>query len=852
MSLRGRAIFGIRVSMLFHLYLRRLRLHTSQELLAGMGIAVGVALVFGVLLANTSILGATEDTVHGVVGSARLELAARSSQGFDEGLAERVRRLPGVQAAAPALQESAALVGPKGLMPVEIVGVTPSVVTLGGSITQGSGVGPSLIAAGLGLPTAVAHAIGARPEHEVTVLADGLSHRFDVTAVVGAETLGAAAESPIAVTLMSGAQRLTGRQGRVTQVFVQPVAGQDKMVEGELRRLAAGRLNVAPADQELRLLRAIAKPSGQATTMFALIGAIVGFLFTFNAMLLTVPERRRYIADMRMQGYDRRQMVLILGFEAAVLGVVASAAGVVLGYVLSRALFHSIPLYLAFAFPIGNQQPIPVVLVVLALTCGTLATVMASLVPAIDLRRGRPRDAVIRGSEGAAEGIGSKATLACAIAGLLLVVGTTATVLLTPGSSLAGGVLLAVATVLVIPGVFAAVAHGLAAASELVRNSALVLAIRELRTISLPVVALAAVGAVAVYGSIAVDGARRDLVAGLDSNFDEFLSTADVWVTTGGNDLTTNSFRPGGLQSRLARLPAVSAVRAYRGGLMDVGTRRMWIAARPAADRSIFPASQLLSGSLSAAYKQIRAGGAAAVSIGFAAEHRLRVGDTFSLPSPSGVHPFKVAAIITNVGWPPGAIFLNARDYSRDWESSEPTALEVDFKPGVTPAAGKREVDRLLAGRPGLGLQTRGEREALYKADSRQGVTALSQISILLLIAAGLAVASALSATIWRRRPELAALKVQGYGRAQLWRALLCESAIVLGFGCAVGALFGAYGHVLATRWLRLTTGFEARFSLGTPHMLTDVLLVGGIGLLIVALPGLAAARVSPRLALHE
>ncbi len=48
-------IFGIRLSMLLFLYRRRLRAHPAGELLAGAGVAIGVALVFGVLLANASL-----------------------------------------------------------------------------------------------------------------------------------------------------------------------------------------------------------------------------------------------------------------------------------------------------------------------------------------------------------------------------------------------------------------------------------------------------------------------------------------------------------------------------------------------------------------------------------------------------------------------------------------------------------------------------------------------------------------------------------------------------------------------------------------------------------------------------
>jgi putative ABC transport system permease protein len=848
-----RSIFGIRVSMLAHLYRRRLRLHTAQELLAGAGIAVGVGLVFGVLLANASLLGATEDTVHGVIGAARLQMAARSNAGFDQRLADRVRTLPGVQTSAAVLQESATVVGSHGRAHVQIVGVTPALVTLGGSIPQHIGAGPSLVGEGVALPSTIAKAIGARPEQTVSVLANGSAHPTRVSIVAGTNTLGAAADSPIVVTLIGEAQRLTGKPGRVTQAFVRPSSGEDKLVEDELRRLAGGRLNVVPADNELTLLRQIAKPSGQATTMFALIGGMVGFLFTFNAMLLTVPERRRYVADLRMQGYDWRQVLVILGFDALVLGLSASLLGVLLGYLTSRAVFHSVPVYLAFAFPIGNEQVVRLPLVLLAIGCGTLATLLASLLPIADLRPTRVRDEILRSADDTAAGaIGNALAVGLGIAGLVLIAASTVVAVLSPRFSLVGGVVLALATVLVIPSVFVVVARALRWASERASSSALVLTARELRTAGLPVVALAAVGALALYGSVAVEGARRDLLSGLDTNFREYLGTADLWITTGGNDLTTNSFQAGALSATLRRLPQVSTVRAYRGQLLDIGDRRMWLIGRPATDRTIVPPSQLLQGQLALADAHLREGGWAAISTGFAGEHHLHVGNTFVLPSPSGGQPLKVAAIVTNVGWPPGAIILNSSDYARYWQSPAQSALEVDLRPGVSTTAGKLAVQTVLASHPGLAVQTRQGREAQYKANSRQAVVTLGEISTLLLIAAAFAVASALSASIWRRRPQLASLKVQGYDRHQLWRALLLESTVVLGVGCVVGAALGVYGHALATRWLTLSTGFQARFSPAVPQMLLDLLLVAGIGLLVIAVPGLAAARVSARLALQE
>src|SRR5260370_40177137 len=86
---------------LFYFYSKRLRIHAVQELLAGVGVAIGVALVFAVTVANSSITSSASDVVRTVIGPADLQLHARGPNGFDEHLLARVEHLPGVQQAAP-------------------------------------------------------------------------------------------------------------------------------------------------------------------------------------------------------------------------------------------------------------------------------------------------------------------------------------------------------------------------------------------------------------------------------------------------------------------------------------------------------------------------------------------------------------------------------------------------------------------------------------------------------------------------------------------------------------------------------------------------------------------------------
>jgi putative ABC transport system permease protein len=845
-------IFGLRISALVDLYRWRLSNHRAQELMAGLGIAIGVALLFGVLVANSSLIGSASELVHGVTGKARFQLLARSPEGFEQRIAKQVSRLPGVKIAAPLLRVNAVVIGAKGRESVQLIGVAGSEISLEGSATRNLGSGALIVAGGLGLPSGVAERIGAQASQHVTVLSAGDSHRVEVRAVLGSQTVGPVSNSPIVVGLLGFAQEITGKLRRINQVLVEPKRGDEALVQRELSRIAAGRLDLEPADRELPVLRAAAQPTAQSTTLFAAISAMVGFLLALNAMLLTVPERRRFVAEMRQQGFGPRQVLVILLSQAIMLGAAASLVGIALGDLLSRTLFHQAPSYLTSAFPIGTQPVIPFTTVLLAFSSGILATVLASMLPLLDLRRGRRADAVLHETGEAGQSISSRSVISFGLLGVVLLVAVTISVLLEPGLSILGGVVLALATFCLIPAMFVLVISLLKPLSERIKGSMLALAVVELEATATRSIALAGVAALTLYGMVAIQGARTDLLSGLDSALVQYLDTADIWVTTDNNFLTINTFHANGMVSAIAREPGIASVREYQGELLDVGTRRLWIRARPRGDSALIQASQLLDGDIARATQLIRSGGWAAVSNGFASERGLRVGSSFTLPSPSGAAPLRVAAITTNVGWAPGAITLNDNDYRKYWQAGDPTAIEVNLKSGISPLAGKHMVESALDRRPGLRVETLAERKVRYEESARQGIRSLSDISLLLLIATSLAIASALSAAIWQRRARLASLKSHGFDSRQLWRSLLLESTILLAVGCLDGAILGIYGHALASRWLKLSVGFPAPFSLGFGLVLLTLAGIICLALAVIALPGLAASRVPPRAGFQE
>jgi putative ABC transport system permease protein len=155
---------------------------------------------------------------------------------------------------------------------------------------------------------------------------------------------------------------------------------------------------------------------------------------------------------------------------------------------------------------------------------------------------------------------------------------------------------------------------------------------------------------------------------------------------------------------------------------------------------------------------------------------------------------------------------------------------------------------------PTTGLQVKTTPQAVAAAHGivRDGLARLRQISTLLLIAAAVAIAVAMIATIRDRRPQLAAYAIEGWSRAALWRALMAETAIILLAGCLAGVAAGTYGHYLLGRWLEQTTSFPAPWSWSLGAMVPVCALLAGVALLVTAVPGYFAAQPRGRLAVDR
>ena len=831
------------------LYRVRLRARIMQECLAVVGIAAGVALLFASQVASTSLQSSVSQLSRGIVGRATLQLVARDPHGFPEGMLRRVRHVPGVQVAAPVLEVSANATGPKGSESVELIGADSTLSKLGGSLVRRTGLSPFGGIGAVVLPAPLARTIGVTKfGREVRLQIAGHTEYAPLYAQLHKRQIGSLISSPIAIAPLSYVQEMSGLSARVSRILVVPAAGSATRVRVALRTLAAGRLNVESADSEERIFVEAAAVSNQSTALFSAVSALVGFLFAFNATLLTVPQRRRLIADLRRDGYTPGTVVAVLLIDALVLGLIACVLGLALGDELSIHFFHSEPAFFSLAFPVGSQRVVTPRIVVIAAGGGMLASVVAVLSPMRDILSRDPLAAIT--SESASRG--PRSVGRAALAGLLAFAAGTALLLAAPDDATPGMVLLVAALLLELPIALSATLALVKRLAGTIVSPVPHVAVMELSAGRARAVAITATGAIAVFGSVAIRGAHGDLLAGLENTAHQTNASTDVWVAPSGayNLLDTAPFTPRRL-SELRRLSGVRAINLYRGGLLDYGVRRTLVIAPSPASTPLLPADQIVQGDARMAEGRVRGGGWLVLSKALAAEHHLHIGDAFVLPSPDPM-TFRVAALSTNIAWAPGAVIMNAADYARAWGSEDVSAYSILLSGGASPRLVVHEIARALGPSSGLTVQTAAQRIAAQQALDRGALSRLTQISTLISVFAVLAMAAAMGAMIWQRRPRLAKLRLEGLARAELWRMILLESLLLVGVGSLSGAIFGVYGQQLADRALSSVIDFPVVYSLAPLTALGSLLLVTATALAILAIPGYFAASVPAALALQE
>jgi len=831
--------------------------HKVRYGLTALAVLLGVSFMSATLVLTDTIARSFDGLYSSIYQST--DAIVRGAQAYDPGasftsqrepidasLVRTVKAVPGVDAVAVGIEGYAQLVGSDG----KAIGTaTNGPPTLGEAWIDVKALNPLELLPGGRAPRASdeivvdKHSADVGHLHvgdRVLVLTKLAPARFTIT---GIATWGSA-DSPLGASIAAftpaTAARVLGQPGKVDQIDVQATPGvsRNTLVQRVQAAIHTPGVEVVSGQAVTREGQdAVHQALGFFNTVlmvFALIALFVGSFLIFNTFTIVVAQRMRELALLRAVGASRAQVTASVLGEACVIGIVASAGGLVVGLGLAGALKALLDA-LGIAIP-ATGLVLAARTVVVCLALGTGVTVLSALLPARRAARVAPVavlqevgiDAAPRLAARVLGGVGTSA-IGAAVLGTGLFASVPARVAFVGGGAAVLFVGLALLGPLVARPASAAIGAPLAwrsvpgtlARHNALRNPARTSATASALMVGVAVVALMNVVAASTKASIndVVNRAMR----------------ADYVVSSGGVAGGSSGFSPD-LARSLAQLPQVSAVTGVSGGMARLyGSPTTILAADPRHVDDLFDVG-VTAGNLGRMTAQ-----GIAVSTQAAADHHLRLDSAVRVTFPTtGVRVFHVEAI------------YSARQMAGDYVLTVAAArqnfpLNLDFQiyvkvaPGVTPAAGRSAVEGVIAHYPNATLMDQAQFKANQSAQVDQMLNLVYGLLALALLIALIGIANTLALSVYERTHELGLLRAVGMTRRQLRATVRAESLVIslLGAleGLVVGTLLG-WAMVAALRSSGITS-----LSIPFTRLVAVALLAGVAGIAAGAAPGRRAAR---------
>jgi putative ABC transport system permease protein len=792
----------------------------GRAALSVLGIALGVALGYGVYLVNRAAVEELAAAVRGLAGEADLEVRGGRG-GFSESLYPAIAKLPGVASVNPSLELDAGIAGTE--RSIRVIGID--------ALRERR---PELLA-----PDTVLLSTAAAELMKGNRLRLVVGHRAVELQVAGVVNL----KGVEVLTDIATAQWRLDRLGQLNRLDIRLSRGVEREV---VRTQIAGLL---PPGVHVASVEALEQASSYPSRAYrvnlnvlAMVALFTGGFLVFSAQALEVARRRAEHALLRVLGLQRRGIARLVLLEAAGLGMLGGLLGVALGYALAVVAVRASGADLGAGMfrGLAPQLQFSWIAALFYGLCGILVAVAGALLPALDAAHTPPARALKAGDEQ-----NLFARVSSPWPGVALLLAGAAAAQLGPvgglplyGYAAIGCVL--IGSIALMPRLSQAVLDAL----PLPRSPGLALALAQLRGAP----GQAAVSLAAIVASFSLMAAMAIMVASFRQSVDDWLNMvlpAELYFRT-SHAGDTGYLEPG-FDDRVRALPQVARAEFLRSGriMLDPSRPPLVLIARDRAEK-VFPRVGAQYARRPGDPPLVWVSEAVGDLFGFSAGRRIE------LPINGESVPLIVAGLFRDYARQHGSVLIDRADYVALTGDRRVNDAALWLSSGVTVAQAMDAI-RALPGGDEIDIGTPGEiRELSLRIFDRSFAVTYAMEAVAMLV--GLfGLSSSLGAIVLARRREFGMLRHLGLTRAQIRAMLAAEGGLLALLGALAGlAAGGAISLILVYVVNRQSFNWSMELHLPFALLLSLVFILVALAVFTAIFSGREAMGMGPVRAVRE
>lgn len=777
-----------------------LRTNGLRALVTLVAVALGVAAAYAIDLANATAVDSFSRSVDVIANRVNLQVFG-SGTGFDERALTRIERLRGVWSASPVIEgELVAGVRPGDPESGEIIRV------LGVDITRAA------------LPDAVRSAQGSAPTFNLHEFIDGngiiasdrIARRYvtgkilrayagarrvalPIMGVIAPGTVGV--DSSIAFVDIASAQTIFHRVGTLDRIDMIVDPSKLPAVRQAVARAAPPGTRVLEPRTRLNEIRRMLSSFQMNLAVLADVALLVGMYLIYNAVAISVVQRKSEIGTLRALGVSRRAIFATFVGEGALYGILGAIGGILAGFLLARFSVAAVQTTVSTLY-VGSHADSVVFswgATAKALGTGIALAMLSALAPAVQAASTPPARSMRAGAGCERTVAGFSRTSAFFGVVSLLCAGALMQLPAIRGVPFFGyiaGVLLILGASLCVPIVLAA--SVLALRLLRARRPSATIAAGFLRAsprrFSVAIASLAVAVAMMVAIAVLVGSFRSTVVAWTSDTL-----AADLYIKTPGavDAGFHGDFSPADVD-RIRAVNGVAAVDTYRGFDVPIEGRFAQLGATSVQSFATRNKLRFITRvDLRALAREMQTSSTAVVSEPFSTHFGLKEGDSFVLPTPRGTRRFRILAIYNDYSTSGGTFVIDAKTYARLWGDRTVDSIAVYLQAGADPGIVRTQIERALVPLR-VDISTNSELRSFAIGIFDRTFAITSALYIVSMAIAVLGVVSTLFALVLERRLEIALLRYIGLDRAGVARMVLAQALVVGLLAGIVGIALGA------------------------------------------------------------